>query len=102
VQGDKQVVDAFQELSRDKDAWIREAAVKALEIIAIEDDEASKLTVTHNLQDSSWEVQARSLAISFVLSPARSRARSYSRINTFASGATRGSQDFNVAGARGR
>ena len=84
MQGDKQVVDAFQELSRDKNSWIREAAVKALEIIAIEDDEASKLTVTHNLQDSSWEVQARSLAISLVRSHARSLSRPYHYTNTHA------------------
>ena len=78
IQGDKQVVDAFQELTRDKDSWIREAAVKALETIAIEDDELSKSTVTRNLQDSSWEVrgnmissvrttQARSFTDSLVL-----------------------------------
>ena len=76
VQGDKQVVDAFQELTRDTDSWIREAAVKALETIAIEDDERSKSTVTRNLQDSSWEVRENMIRSSMRTAQARSVADS--------------------------
>ena len=57
VQGDTSVIAVLQDLSRDKNAWIREAAVKAIEIVALEADASSIQTVTTNLQDTAWEVR---------------------------------------------
>mmetsp|Transcript_91367 Transcript_91367/g.133588 ORF Transcript_91367/g.133588 Transcript_91367/m.133588 type:complete len:96 (+) Transcript_91367:43-330(+) len=49
--------------------WIREAAVKALEIIAVEADPASIETVTAILQDSSWGVRRAAARTLMLLEP---------------------------------
>jgi hypothetical protein len=49
----------LSELTKDGNAWIREAAVKALEVVARENDESSIQNVNQNLHDTAWEVNPK-------------------------------------------
>ena len=67
--GNEGVVEVFQELTRDKNSWIREAAVKALEILAPEADPRSIATASHTLHDSAWEVRRSAARTLMMLEP---------------------------------